>query len=359
MIAQNEEYFALLERASNRTHCAFWGNWEAGIRMTFPHLGPLRQAARLLSLRADLLLGQGRDDEALRCHAASLRMGRHARTTPTLLAYVFANAIQDTAIEGLRRVLSEGDPTAAACRATFHELEAADRESGLAAALQGERTFGLWLFDDFRNTPAPEVAAMIWGQTSASPITARARVAAVKFYRTAGRPLLNLDQVAYLRAWEQQLDALHLPPAEAEEVREDLRAQIEQMPVYKHPITKAIFPIFGGAVLSEMAQLARLHSAQIALAVACHRAETGAYPESLRELEALGWGLPADPFGGGPYGYRRESEGFRVWSLGPDLDDDGGRPLNEQALRRLRGTERDRAYRDYDVVFACARRDAP
>ncbi|NIO66236.1 MAG: hypothetical protein GTO28_12345, partial [Gammaproteobacteria bacterium] len=81
-----------------------------------------------------------------------------------------------------------------------------------------------------------------------------------------------------------------------------------------------------------------------------HEGEHGSLPASLAELEAAGWDLPADPFGGGEYRYRREGRGFVVWSIGPDMDDDGA-ARDYYAWRELPDDEREEY--DYDVIFRC------
>jgi hypothetical protein len=67
-------------------------------------------------------------------------------------------------------------------------------------------------------------------------------------------------------------------------------------------------------------------TARAGLACRVFKGRTGQYPES---LEALVPGLlkevPTDPFTGKPLVYRREGDGFIVYSLGSNQKDDGGR----------------------------------
>lgn len=73
----------------------------------------------------------------------------------------------------------------------------------------------------------------------------------------------------------------------------------------------------------------------VMLALERHRARTGRYPAALEVLLPVEFArLPADPFGyGEPFGYRlidaaatRPADAYRLWSVGPDRRDDGGRP---------------------------------
>ncbi|MCH8274253.1 MAG: hypothetical protein IH851_05635 [Armatimonadetes bacterium] len=66
----------------------------------------------------------------------------------------------------------------------------------------------------------------------------------------------------------------------------------------------------------------------ITLALHAYRLQEGEYPERLREMTpAIIGGVPQDPFAlEGLYGYRRTSEGYLLYSIGPDGVDDGGTP---------------------------------
>ncbi len=82
-----------------------------------------------------------------------------------------------------------------------------------------------------------------------------------------------------------------------------------------------------GEVFLKSAQLeATFLAARTGLACRLYKSRNGSYPES---LEALVPGIlaevPIDPFTGKPFVYRREGEGFIVYSLGSNEKDDGGR----------------------------------
>jgi hypothetical protein len=83
---------------------------------------------------------------------------------------------------------------------------------------------------------------------------------------------------------------------------------------------------FEEAFMKEAMLEASLLAARTGLACKLFKSRTGAYPES---LEALVPGIlkevPVDPFTGKPFVYRREREGFIVYSLGSNEKDDGGR----------------------------------
>jgi len=76
-----------------------------------------------------------------------------------------------------------------------------------------------------------------------------------------------------------------------------------------------------------------------ALRLQAWRAEHGHCPDTLDALQtdAIG-GLPRDPFGDGPFKYRRDGDGYVLYSVGPDRHDDGGRAVEE-----VQGEQKDHA----------------
>lgn len=71
--------------------------------------------------------------------------------------------------------------------------------------------------------------------------------------------------------------------------------------------------------------------AQTAIAIKRYQLAHGKLPDSLAQLvPTFIPEIPADPFNGKPLQYRQENEGFYIYSVGPDLTDDGGIELNEK-----------------------------
>ncbi len=349
VVAANEAYFDLLDRASRMRECAFPVDWESGPEATFPHLGRMREAARMLALRAKVLNADGRHDEALADCATIFRLAEHARTEPNLIAQLVAVALQGIAEPPLRETLCAGSPSAEACRDTFGQLSPSAERSSFLRAMECELAFHLWIFDHVRHAPTADVVSMWRLAHEAS----RWQRAGVVLYRTVGRPLLNLDQLASLRLWADYLDALDLPWPESEERIEATDAALHEVPLWRSMVTQTVFPIYGRSLWRIELRSASVRATQVALAVAGHRAEHGSLPDSLADLEAEGWDLPADPFGGGPFHYRREGDGFVVWSIGPDMEDDNA-ARDWESFFELKGWEqREQDPFDYDIIFRC------
>jgi len=356
VVAAHDEYFGLLDRAAHIEACAFWGNWEAGIDVRFPHLRPLLDAARMLYLRSQVLAADGRDDEALRSVATCLRMAEHAKTTPAIYAQSIAYSIQGIGTEALEKVLDQGTPSPQACARLAERLAAADFDEALRRVFCAERTLGIWLFDGIRAAPPQEVVAY-FPFTYPQWLAKDSRAALVTLYRTLGRPLLNLDEIALLEAWRENLRALDLQSTQRQAQLDAVEESLEQLPRYRSLAARAFFPRLGRLIGRRDRTVAALDLSRLALLLRAHRARYGRYPDSLADLDQPGGQVPADPHTQAPYRYRRDGDGFLVYSLGPDRDDDGGVSESDKlaAATRQDAKNRIRSERDYDIVFRCRR----
>jgi hypothetical protein len=88
-----------------------------------------------------------------------------------------------------------------------------------------------------------------------------------------------------------------------------------------------LIPAVQRAALKSAQAQAELHLARVACALERHYQAEGSYPEQLEALMPRFLpALPVDPVNGRPLGYRLIEDGrFILYSIGSDLDDDGGR----------------------------------
>ena len=122
-------------------------------------------------------------------------------------------------------------------------------------------------------------------------------------------PVLRLDHAAYLDAMrvEANVPLAGNPPS--------LR-----IPRYC-ALTAKILPAMDRVRTSFATHIARVRCTLAGLAALQHRQATGAWPAS---LAACMTAVPEDPFDGKPLRYRVTPQGFLVYSVGKDRQDDGG-----------------------------------
>jgi len=334
VVAANQRYYDLLARGSRMPYCAFPVAWFMPRQLELPHLAGLEDAGHMLLVRISVLAAEGRRDEALEDCGTALRIAEHAKADPIVVAQLVAYGIEGEALVGLRRVLAGGSPSAEACRKLSEQLARCDHLVSCLRAMQGERLLQMTVWDR-------------GGSGALRPGFERLfrPVAHLRAYRLAARPLFNLDKRDYLRATQGYLEALSLAWPASERRAEAIRRAGARAPRYRGRLLREVVPDLAELVAIREAKAAAAGAARVALGAAAFRAERGRYPESLRELTASGWQLPADPFSDGPYHSRCRGGGFVVWSVGPDMTDDAGR--DAPATGELP------AAKHYDIVFRC------
>jgi len=76
----------------------------------------------------------------------------------------------------------------------------------------------------------------------------------------------------------------------------------------------------------------RVELERLALALAAHKAERGAWPKELKDLcPEYVREVPRDRFTSQPIIYKRRDAGYLLYSVGPNMTDDGGREEGEGA----------------------------
>jgi hypothetical protein len=92
-----------------------------------------------------------------------------------------------------------------------------------------------------------------------------------------------------------------------------------------------LLPAVSSALDAEQRTAATLDLTRLALALAAYRAEHAEYPDTLDQLVPTDIEtVPRDRFTAGPLVYRRTGEGYLLYSVGPNGQDDGGRGQTEQ-----------------------------
>jgi hypothetical protein len=91
-------------------------------------------------------------------------------------------------------------------------------------------------------------------------------------------------------------------------------------------LAQMLLPMLGRVHTQFVKRHASLELARVAVALKLAAQKTGRRPETLAELPPE-WlpQAPVDPFTGKPFGYATAQGGWRVWSVGDDLKDDGGK----------------------------------
>lgn len=318
----------VLRQASRRPQCAFPVRWEDGPNAVFPHLAQMRQATRLTTAQAMLCAKDGRPDEAVEWLCTAYRLADHASLEPTLIGQLVAIAviaITNRATEGILNTVDLTAAQRARLRAAVDRLRLSER---FYRGLLGERAMGLQIAERGRQEPG-YLARVCEDQLS------EAAVFALKS-ASVFRPYLKLEEVNYLRAMAAILAQARRP------ARETTGTPQVVQPSFGRMLSAIMVPRFSRASLKRDQTQADLDLLRTALELKTYRAAHGSYPP---RLPAPGVTVREDVLSGKPLGYRQQGQGFVIWSVGPNLRDDGGQ----------RPVQPDKIMEQGDLVWACNR----
>jgi len=139
------------------------------------------------------------------------------------------------------------------------------------------------------------------------------------------RPWQYLDMQSYGQIMNDYEATFALPYYDAREVLESIEREVDDLP-FTRVLTRSLIP----SVLSMHQALARTEAQQqlllLGVALESYANEHGTYPPTLNDVQGRANGASIiDPFTGAPFHYAPTGNGFELYSVGRNLDDDGGR----------------------------------
>jgi hypothetical protein len=317
-LATQERGLALLRRAAAMPGCSFERDYSRGIELRLPELEQLRHGARWLALDARARAAHGDGAAALADVAALIGIARHLNE-PILISSLVAAAIEEMGVRALEEVLAHTTPppgplaelSASLGQETSYrtQVQRAFQMEGVAMGLSSFAVLAEGDSAKWSRAFAPLGVHEIGARILCSPV-----------YRVF---FLQGDLAAYRRTMGRMQELAAQPYYEAHEGWADLDRQYR---THRGGVLTGLIVPAGGKCARRAAEVDALRQlARLALAVAVYRAREGKDPGKLDDL-VPGYiaEIPGDPFDGQPLRCRRDGEGLVLYSVGPDLKDDGG-----------------------------------
>jgi hypothetical protein len=316
LLAAHADDLAALRDATRAERCDFGTEWERGAAAPIPNFLAMRALAGLLVLdgRARALAGDaaGAAERDLDC----MRFGADVSTQGTTIFLLMGLALRGIGERNLVALVESGALDGPALAEVDRELAALD---GLVAPL-GAAVRGEWR----ENVPLWISLAREGRGTYGEPDAPRAP------------PVLRYFPIASLVRAEAGLRDDLVAVLDGPETRERFArvGEIEAKPRSWDPVARKIedvsTPNWARLLQEACTDAARRRALRAAASVAAFRARTGELPAGLADCMGE---VPKDPFDGAPLRYARGADGrsAKVWSVGEDLADDGGRPLDEKS----------------------------
>jgi hypothetical protein len=256
-----------------------------------------RSVGRVLLVRSRLLTSEGNRDEAVRTSVAIFRLARYFDGDAMVVGCLLAMAIRLYGVDAANLALQSGSVSAEARKGLDAELANQERMEGYTSTLKSERALGL---DYFRHYP-------------------------LRNFWLLSRGLWNQQESAYLDLM-QRFIAMHDPSnLELQQVYGKIPTALPPPSQLQHPrmFAQLMFPSLRATHDVFIRTSAQLRCLRVLNAIQAHVPPVSKEAPKLSEL-----GLPAeattDPYNREPLHVKRLPEGWLVYSVGPNLQDDGG-----------------------------------
>jgi hypothetical protein len=297
----------------------------------------------LLAYDAFLRAQDGDTEGAWLSGHAAVNVGRAVGDEPDLICQLVRAAEVDTAVHSVERSLAWGSPGEHAIERVQRLLEREDEEvpALIRHALRGRRALVHRMLEAYE--AGRLTGEQMFGQMGRE---SSVNLESLDPFRV---PRMQQAHAAYLRDVTALIEATDLPFAVQRTRIDGLTggAPICGNGIWSRELT-AMFLASDAKVLAiGPRQRARLRGAIAALAAERYRKKQGRWPDSLKALtpDYLAR-VPADPYDGAPLRFRRLADGLVIYSIGPDLKDNGGNI--DRANPKKEGT--DIGFRLWDVA---------
>ncbi|GEM_PF-6191551 len=329
-----------IDEALARPECRFEINTADPLSTLYPQLTTIRQMMQVTRVSALVNARNGRMDAAVEDIRTQIGITQSLKDEPFMLNHRVRMMLMRMTAESLVAVMEYGDLSEDQARRLFDALGEFNLTESCKRAWQGERVLLLHYSDP--RSMRHLISSTLYSATGSASAGQRLHGPLASVY---SRTAMKGDMAAYLRYSAAMMDGAGLSYRDAK-VKGLLDAP-RDLPFFA-VLSKTVSPVSPQTSLTRYTVETRISQARVLLALQAYRDRYGAYPASMQELRSkLGWDLPKDPYSGGDLICRRQGKGFILYSVGPDLLDDGGRPIaGDRVERESKGDIVWRSYRN-------------
>jgi hypothetical protein len=316
----------LLRRATDKPGCRFDRDWSRpSFDMLLPEVAEMRQAARLLVLAARRAAADGNNEQSLADVVRIHRLAVHAAGEPFLISGLVGQAIDTLTLETLADVLPRlgKDDLPLLDEGAFRDFVATPIR--YQRAFLGEEAFGLATLADLSDGErGPSIMELLRSESGGPTVRPFTRPLAF-VYRCFLLPADIAGYRAIMRRYQGIVTALSGPtPKPFAMIVQDTDAIADDLAKRRAGIFSALVaPVLSGVLKSQARGEAVQAATGVLVAATRFRLAEGSLPERLvPDVLAT---LPRDPFtSDASLMAKRTVDGWLVYSLGLDGEDDGG-----------------------------------
>ncbi|MBU1631216.1 MAG: hypothetical protein KKH49_05390, partial [Candidatus Omnitrophica bacterium] len=342
--------FSLIEKSVDFPACRFDIKYEDGPAMLLPHIQKMRQLSRFVAFRTYLLTDEKKYQEAFNSAFVGLKLGESLKDEPFLTHQLVRIALNGIAAASFQPIISISPEEISIKDYQNLIAEIDKKENKLTKGLEAELAFINTFI--FKKLLTGNLEELYEGGIFGEPGSTTSKLFLI-FYSYLGRPLLKQDCAFYVHYLIESMSLSRLPYYQTKDrlLEWDKKFWRDRWQ-YKYSISAMVMPALNRCQLNQARDNAQLDGLKIALALKIYKKKNGSYPNNLTAIVPdIISELPLDPFTGENFIYRKEGEGFIVYSVGENETDNNGVYEPKYRLQRrlpfLKGEEYD------DIVWKC------
>jgi hypothetical protein len=304
-------------------------DFSLGMHIELSHLAEMRAFARLLALDAILHADEGDYAGAVDDIIAGMQLGDALAGEPVIISQLVRFAVYGIMTENIQQCFHGDDLSAEQMSRLQAQLDQADNRHASAESFIGEQMMITQTFSEFRAGEHTDILTrksfLFDDGTTLGQLTKPIRPLLVRSYVPVMAPRLNMLESAVMDLMGRAAVAAELPYYQARP--ELMRIDREVVTLSSgHVIANEFVPAMTGVCRAQARHEARIDLVQMGLVLEQYQADHGSYPDTLDAIAPrMEWSMPVDPFTGEPYHYRPTGDSFRLYSVGFNLTDEGGR----------------------------------
>ena len=303
-----------LRKGTTKPGCRYDLDYPSGMALSLSHTANLRSLTRILCAVARQQATDGDHTAAWDTVITSLRLSHALKNEPFLVSLLVRKAQFDLTADTIQALSINASPTDHQNSEINVLLKSFDGNAPLVATMDSERLLTCeWIFNLSRS------------ELQKFSVVSNTRFPFLHF-KTVLRPLAQFDHAACLNLMHACTQNAK-EPYSAENVAA-LKWKVDNVP--KYCLTTRIFvrgfPTIKGIYAS---MIARSRITSVGLAVLRYRQKHGKYPANLDAIDKPD--AIVDPFGGKQLRYLATPTGFKVYSVGRNLVDDGGEQRKDES----------------------------
>lgn len=309
--------------ASRLPECVFDRDWSLGANLPFPELAQLKSCGQMLAARALLSAREGRFGDSERDLRATFAMATHVGSEPTLISGLVQTAIEAFALRAISTIVLRNPNDVRATAMADRLLDTYPKGASLMNALKGEIAFGQIVIKTLKDLR--EIEALSAGEERSATPNPLNNIITPELRRTW--------QIRNLQFWRRAFQKIRESDGDPIVAGKILDEEVEKEDAQKdmgHLMNRILFPVFGQAGIAFANTHAHAEVVRATSALMKYRKRHGRFPNELSEV-----GKFVDKMDGKPLRYQRTASGFKVWSIGHDLDDNRGAPKGVEGRKGM------------------------